>query len=336
MTTSIHSLPISVILTAYNAEQYLTEAVDSVLAQTHSDFELLLVNDGSTDRSGEIIDAYAARDTRVRPIHHANWGISASLNHAIEQARHEWLARMDADDIMLPSRLERQKAFIAENPDVDVVATLVHMIDAEGNVRWSTTSKLVDRETFQHYVDTNKILHIYHPTVMMRKSIVQAVGGYRPEFPPAEDMDLWNRIAEAGGLILVQPEHLLKYRVHPGSVSIANARVQMETRNWVLRCTECRRSGVPEPSFEEFLESEGNQSPLRRLRNTHHIWTEMHFKRSTTLYLNGKRGPAMFPLAAAMILNPLYCARRVRSMLAKSSRVRDNSRVSELHEGPSL
>jgi len=336
MQNTSSPLPISVILTAYNAEQYLVEAVESVLQQTHTNFELLLVNDGSVDDTASIIDAFGKQDNRVRVIHHPNWGMGASLNHAIEQSSFDWIARMDADDVMLSNRLERQVHFINENPDVDVAATLVHMIDAESNIKWSTTSELTERDVFRRYVRENRIVHIYHPTVLMRKSIVQAVGGYRQQFWSADDMDLWNRVAEAGGLILVQPEHLLKYRVHSGSASIADARGQMEKRDWVMRCTVCRRQGLPEPSFEEFLAAEGNKSRLRRIRDTHQVWTEMFFKQSTTLYLNGRRARAMLPLVGAMLLHPLYCLGRVRSMLARSTASRDTSGPGDLQEGKAL
>lgn len=319
MDEQVASISVSVLLPAFNAEKYLAEAVDSVLAQTHDNFELLLINDGSTDGTAEMIDAYAARDSRVRAIHHPNWGMGASLNHAIELAQHDWIARMDADDIMLPNRLDRQAQFIADNPDVDVAATLVEMIDAEGNPRWKTSSELVDRTTFHRHVRENRVLHIYHPSVLMRKSIVQAVGGYRQQFWSADDMDLWNRIAEGGGLILVQPEHLLQYRIHPDSASIADARDQMAKRDWVIACTMRRRQGLPEISFEEFLNSERSTSRVKRLVKTRQVMVETLYKRGTTLYLNGQRTGAVVPIAAAMLLNPVYCAGRIRSMLSKSS-----------------
>src|SRR5688500_16211811 len=123
------STPVSVILPAFNAERFVASAVRSVLAQTHGDFELLAIDDGSTDRTREILEMLAEEDGRVRVLSHANYGMGRSLNEALEEAKHDWVARMDADDVMVPNRLERQLAFLAENPKLVVASSQVHYID---------------------------------------------------------------------------------------------------------------------------------------------------------------------------------------------------------------
>src|SRR4051812_44688990 len=128
------STPVSILMPAYNAERYVAEAVASVLAQTHRDFELLAIDDGSTDGTLGILQSFAATDPRVRILSHENTGMGRALNAALERCRHEWVARMDADDVMVPDRLERQLAFVAERPGLVVCSTLVRYIDEGGSV----------------------------------------------------------------------------------------------------------------------------------------------------------------------------------------------------------
>ncbi len=120
--------PVSILMPAYNAARFLSDAMDSTLAQTHADFELIAINDGSTDETLDILRAFERKDSRVKVITHPNLGMGRSLNEAMEVARHDWIVRMDADDIMAPHRIEHQLAFLAAHPDLVVAG------------RWSTTS----------------------------------------------------------------------------------------------------------------------------------------------------------------------------------------------------
>src|SRR5215217_7502095 len=170
------STPVSVLLPAYNAERFVAAAVRSVLAQTHGDFELLAIDDGSTDRTREILQMLAEEDSRVRVISHPNYGMGRSLNEALEAARHDWVARMDADDLMMPNRLERQLAFLAERPHVVVASSLVHYVDEDGNVIGKNTSAFTDPARVQEAVARNWVVGFHHPAVMMKKSVVRDVG----------------------------------------------------------------------------------------------------------------------------------------------------------------
>jgi glycosyltransferase involved in cell wall biosynthesis len=311
-------MKISVVMAAYNAEPWLVETIDSILQQTYPHFELLIVNDGSSDRSGEIIDEYAARDQRVKPIHHPNWGLCASLNHAIGLARHEWIARMDADDLMMPNRFERQVAFVQEHPDVTVSATLAHIIDSQGNLHWKTSTDLVDRAAYERYRRENRIMPLYHNTVFMRKSAIEATGGYRPEYYPAEDMDLWDRIADdTDNLILIQPEHLVAYRIHESSVSVAATRTQYLNLRWLKHSTDCRRSGRRELTRDEYLHYRSSHSAMRRLKNARELWSEVLYKNSTVLHVSGHRAKAMVPLVGSLFLYPSFWVSRMKSKFLK-------------------
>lgn len=216
---------VSVLMPVYNAERYLAEAVESVLAQTFTDFELLVIDDGSTDGSLAILRRYEAQDPRVRLVSRPNTGYVVALNEMLGMARGEFLARMDADDVCMPERFERQVHFLREHPDVVCLATVIDLIDLAGRLLHPVTGALTHEEMEQQALDG--VVPLNHPTVMMRKASVVEVGGYRTWAMPAEDLDLWLRLARVGRLAKL-PETHLRYRLHPSSVSERQQALQME------------------------------------------------------------------------------------------------------------
>lgn len=209
--------PVTVAMSVYNNAPTLSAAIESILAQRFADFEFLIVDDGSTDGSGAIIDDYAARDPRVRPLHQPNRGLVASLNRAIEQARAPLIARMDGDDIALPDRFGAQVAYLADNARVGVLGTGVYCIDAEGRAHPTRRLDYPTTDAGFRAALLGKPL-ICHPSVMMRTELVRAAGGYRAAYRHCEDYDLWLRLADRTQ-ILSLPDRLLQYRSYPGQVS---------------------------------------------------------------------------------------------------------------------
>ena len=177
-------------LPVYNAEPYLREAVDSVLAQTYRNFELLALNDGSTDGSLAILRGYEARDKRVRVISRNNLGLVASLNELIFSARGSYLARMDADDVCMPHRFEQQVLFLNSSPCVAVGGWAIHVNEAGLPIATVKTPSLHSEIDQAHLKGHTSI---WHPTALIRKDAVVRIGGYREEFLHAEDLDLWLR-----------------------------------------------------------------------------------------------------------------------------------------------
>jgi GT2 family glycosyltransferase len=233
---------VSVLMPVYNAESYLAEAVESILGQTFADFELLVIDDGSTDRSGAILEEYAARDRRVRLTRRPNTGYTVALNDLLALASGDLVARMDADDVALPHRLERQMDYLRAHPDVVCLGTAVHLIDSAGRYLRDAHPGM-DHETIQRLALAADC-PLNHPSVMMRRAAVLAVGGYHPEFEPAEDLDLWLRLGEVGRLTSL-PEVLMKYRQHVRSFSERHQRLQLE-RSAAAVADACRRRGIPQ------------------------------------------------------------------------------------------
>jgi len=238
---------ISVAMSVYNGERFLSEAIESVLAQTWRDFELLILDDGSRDSSLQIIHHYAAIDPRIRVIARENRGLVASLNQLLAEARAPLIARMDADDICAPQRFERQIAFLAAHPDHGVVGSLTFDIGEAGEAFPLDTAEhpLSHEQFLEHIADNGPLLA--HPTVMYRRDVVLAAGGYHAAFRHCEDYDLWLRLADRTKIANL-PERLLRYRHYAGQVSNRHALEQQVGVAVSRLAFQERQAGRPDPT----------------------------------------------------------------------------------------
>lgn len=229
----------------YNSQRYLPAAVESILDQTFRDFELIAVDDGSRDSSLAILREYEAKDPRVRIISRPNTGIVGALNDGLEAATGELIARMDADDISLPHRFEKQAAFLQSNPYHVLVGSQVMLMDPDG----ADLCPKRDTEYTHERIDWAHLNHrwpLVHPTVMMRRSAVESVGRYRAKYQWLEDLDLFLRMAEAGRLESL-PDVLLRYRLHMASVCATREADQDAIRPGLIAEVYQRR-GLPVPA----------------------------------------------------------------------------------------
>ncbi len=219
-----HTPKISVVMPAYNSGKYIAAAIESILAQTFGDFEFIIINDGSTDNTADVVRKYD--DARIVFVDNAeNRGLVAVLNQGLDMARGEYIARMDSDDISYPTRFARQIAYMDANPDCGVLGTAGQNFGADDHVYYSPAR-----------VDMCELLRgvgFYHPSVMMRRDVLQK---YNLRYDPAcylvEDHDLWARALMVTQLHNIQ-EVLIKYRVHSSSVSVSNSTRQEENKKHV-------------------------------------------------------------------------------------------------------
>ncbi len=246
--------PVSVITPVYNGERYVAEAIESVLRQTHRDFEYIIVNDGSTDRTPEILEQYAARDGRVRVIHQANIDQPATLNRALAEARNEWVAVLDADDVCMPHRLEAQLRALRREPSVRVLGAYAIRIDERGREMGLMASQPTSVSEYKEMVARGESVTLIHPSAMMHRQTILSLGGYDPDFGPAADSELWSRVADQH-LIMSLPEPLLYYRSHPASMSATRFFEQRTLLRWIQARQQARRQGLPVPSLEEYREA---------------------------------------------------------------------------------
>jgi glycosyltransferase involved in cell wall biosynthesis len=204
---------VTVLMPVFNGEKYLGQAIESILGQTFGDFEFLIVDDGSTDRSLEICRSYA--DPRIRLERNgANLGLITTLNRGIERAGGEFIARMDGDDISFPERLERQVRFLDENPGVGLCGTWYEKAFPD---RTETVKPPAGDREIRFYLGFENV--ILHPSVMLRKSLLETHGlRYDEACRYAEDYEFWCRCARHTKLAII-PEALVRYRCHPDNTS---------------------------------------------------------------------------------------------------------------------
>jgi GT2 family glycosyltransferase len=230
-------------MSVFNGERFLAEAVESILGQTFTDFEFIAINDGSTDNSGTILDSYLKKDSRLRVFHQENRGLVESLNRGCGLTQGRYIARMDADDISLRDRLSWQVSFMEKHPQVGVVGGAVQFISASGRTLKISRQPIGDQEIKSALPACNVI---WHPTVLMRRDIFIATGGYRSSFLDAEEYDLWLRIAERSQLANLE-QVVLAYRIHPQQVSQRKVKQQALSALAARAAAASRRNGNPDP-----------------------------------------------------------------------------------------
>jgi glycosyltransferase involved in cell wall biosynthesis len=250
---------VSIIMAAHNEEHFLPATLDSLLAQTFDDFELLCMDDGSTDATSDILKKYGKIDPRIRLFHHKKpQGLTASLNVLLKAARGKYIARADADDLYPPLRLEKQVTFLDAHPKVVLLSTQRTDIDEAGRpLPIQKNSPLSDTAMRWRMLFDSPCLH---PVVMWRASTNMT---YDEKYHVAQDYELWSRMSKLGEMAAL-PERLLLRRVHHGSVSAKRKEEQQATRDAIS--LKCLRENV-----------DGNLSTAAQI----HRWRESFMRQVT-------------------------------------------------------
>jgi glycosyltransferase involved in cell wall biosynthesis len=230
-------------MAVHNGERFLREAVESVLAQSLSDFELVVVDDGSTDATGAILAEYASGDSRMVVRRQANAGPAEARNRAFHMVSAPLVAIIDADDVALPTRLEQQLEFMTEHRDVGAVGGAVAFVDASGREFGKWRYPLRDADIRTAFAHTTPLAQ---PATMIRKDTFFAAGGYRRLLAPAEDLDLWLRIADGHELANV-PDVMIRYRVHPEQATVRGCEMQALCSLAARMAARARAERRPDP-----------------------------------------------------------------------------------------
>ncbi|MEL7356081.1 MAG: glycosyltransferase family 2 protein [Cyanobacteria bacterium J06560_6] len=212
---------VSVIIPAYNAMNYLPETVNSALSQSFVDFEIVIVNDGSTDDIEEWYDSL--QNARVRLISQSNQGKSVALNQGLSRSTGEYIAFLDADDLWEPTKLEKQVSCLQANPRVGLVYTWTALADEMGQATGRVLASHAEGQVWETLLFKNILA--CGSTPMVRRQCFDVVGLFSPELPPAEDWDMWLRIAAHYDFAVLK-EPLVRYRKHPGGISTSWQRMQ--------------------------------------------------------------------------------------------------------------
>jgi glycosyltransferase involved in cell wall biosynthesis len=305
---------ISVVLPAYNAATFLAEAIESILQQTFQEFELIIVDDGSTDNTLEIINLYLS-NPKVKVIKGEHKGLSCALNLGIAEAQYPWIARMDADDIALPDRFQRQVEASCLFPQVVAWGTYAYYISANGKKLGLAASGPTSIEDFEDRRDDGHLVQLIHPTVILKKESLIAAGGYRTEFEPVEDLDLFNRMT-AYGPVLAIPEPLLQYRIHNQSVSMKRFFFQRVLMRYIITSHRRSLAKLPSQTFEEFQEDYNHIFWLARLDRGLKTYGMFFYRKAGLSVGDGSYLYGGVYLALSILCNPGYSLSRfVRQVL---------------------
>lgn len=252
---------ISVVMPVFNGAEFVDEAVRSIRAQTFRNLELICVDDGSTDTTLEKLRVHAAADPRVRVIEQNHGGVIAALHRGFAEARGRLIARMDSDDVSVPSRLERQLDFLAANPSVILVGGCVEVTDAAGRVLARVSVPTQPAEIRERLRRGNCMVH---PTVLFRREVLE-IGGFRQAYLDAEDYDMWLRLSERADLANLDVV-VLRYRRHRNSVSHLHPVQQALSALCARRAAQLRSEGKEDPSerFPRITEEAGLAFGLTR------------------------------------------------------------------------
>ena len=240
------NISISVVMPVYNCAKYVREAIESILNQTYKDFEFLIINDGSTDETSEILNEYAKKDSRIKIIYQPNSGIVVALNKGLNEAKGEWIFRMDGDDISLSYRFETQIEIIKKNPALVLLGGWYQQINAE-NIPLEISKCPTAHEDLVRNLETRRSF-FPHSSACFKRDIVLGIGGYRERFRHSEDIDLWLRLAEIGKLSCID-NLVLQLRKHEENISNSVIHLQQLRGVTARICYFCRKIGLSDPSL---------------------------------------------------------------------------------------
>jgi len=277
------SLFISVVMPVYNCDKYIRESIESILNQTYKNFEFIIINDGSTDNSLNIIRDYANKDYRIKIINQPNSGIVRALNRGLFEAKGEWIFRMDGDDIALPCRFDIQIETIKKNSSLVLIGGACQQINSEG----------IPIKINKYPSEHNKLINILengkaffpHPTACFYRDVVVKLGGYREHFKHAEDIDLWLRLINVGKFTCCK-NVVLKLRKHEENISkLDNGRIQQVKAMTARVCYFRRKYGLSESILftetywkkflvwvEERMDTAGYFQQMQELQILRNIW----------------------------------------------------------------
>ncbi|MCP4649291.1 MAG: glycosyltransferase [PVC group bacterium] len=207
---------ISVLMPAYNAKQYIKEAIESIINQTFKDFEFIIIDDNSKDNTWDIIQEYAHKDSRIVALKNdENLKLSKTLNKGLAQAKGKYIARMDADDISVPDRFQKQINYMERYPEVGILGGAMELRDINDKFIGIRKYSVMD-EKIKKYI--YRYCPFCHPAIMLKKDVLNQVGGYNEQWNPAEDYDLYFRIGKITKFANLK-DILIKYRVVPQSMT---------------------------------------------------------------------------------------------------------------------
>lgn len=296
---------ISIIMPVWNDERFILDSIQSVLNQTFKNFELIIINDASTDNSLRLIQEKANLDKRIKVLSlKKNLGMANALNEAIKYSKGEYIARMDSDDLMYENRIEEQVKYMNNNEDVEVLSCLGTYLGVNGNNFGVTSTEIINHQSFKHLIRNNKPIGLLHPGTVFKKKIVQEIGGYNKIFWPAEDIDLWNRLALKGHVIYVQKKILMKYRIHENSIITSKFLDSYNIYKWVKYCLVCKNMNKPEIGYADFIDYQKKKNIFIKINNLRKLYYSFYLRKLILYILNKNFLKLLISIFLLILLRP--------------------------------
>jgi glycosyltransferase involved in cell wall biosynthesis len=306
---------LTVILPVYNGMPYLPEAVGSILNQTLHDFNLLIIDDGSTDETNDYLRTL--NDSRVQVVRQENQGSGVARNRGIDICQTEFIALMDADDISLPNRLQLQIEYMEKHPEISALGSQVGFF--AGNKKFSGPEKPLSYENIYRMLLRGK-LSVCNAAFMFRTSIVRNIGGYRIK-RAGEDVDFFLRLCEAGRVENL-PDLLYLIRVHRKSLNWVAQDEIILGRAYAIECAKRRRAGLIEPDIEEFKDNRNRRSIIIKILDRIDSLSASWYRHALLDLGESKKLSGILRLALAVICRPYSTARRFTTFLKKYLKTR--------------
>jgi glycosyltransferase involved in cell wall biosynthesis len=303
---------ITIIVPIYNGATYLAETLQSILSQTFSDFELLAIDDGSTDNSVDIVRTL--KDSRIRLIQKNNTGLCHTLNLGIAEARAPYIARSDQDDVSFPNRLERQFKVMEDHPDVLGVFSYVTKLGSKHT--WSNTDKVVMAPGALKKYQPIEDGCLEPSTIFIQTAALRFIGGFRQSYYPVDDWDMECRLTQIGS-VLIMCEPLVAYRFQTNSNTYRFYTEMCNKTRWTKDSYKRRLQSIPELTFDQFMLAQPKDvwSRFNRFRKDS---SRLHMRTAGNRYLDGQYLAAVGHLFAGVIINPADMARRIRRFIFHS------------------
>jgi glycosyltransferase involved in cell wall biosynthesis len=316
---------ISIIMPAYNSDNFVKDAVESVLNQTYPHFELIVCDDGSTDKTLEIVESYAERDSRIRLLRNRFRSVSLNANSGVSAARYPWIARLDADDVATPDRLERQIQAAEREPHVLCWGGAAQLINRNGQ-RLRTARLGPETEVeFEELRRSGRVIYMLGLTTMIRRDAFLRVGGYDPRFNSADDIELLSRLAELGS-IRALPAILGHYRIHGNSFTASRSIIQERLFQFIEARNKAHLAGG-NLELEAYMEALDRQPLPVRLLEALSGRSRQYYHHATIGFAEHRVAQALGWGMLALLADPFSTARRLQKKVATADQRRSLSRV---------
>ncbi|PZX52084.1 glycosyltransferase [Algoriphagus chordae] len=310
---------ISVVLPVFNQENFIAETIESVLNQTFSDFEFLILDDGSTDNSASIIRDYASKDSRISAFYEDSTGRSNATNNLIAKAKSGWIAFLDADDIMLPERLDKQYSFHLANSIVDVSSCHCYYINASGKQlgiqRHSNLSSVEDCLT---KFDSLEFVQCAITGLFSKKEVFGKVGGLNSKYWPCDDFEFFNRLIDHRCVLVIIQEVLMKYRIHASAITVSKPLETFEKIGFVMECITDRRLGKAEISYSEFKMKRDAESFWVKFNRKRYNYAQIFFRNAGIDMMSRNYVKFVVNLLGVCFLSPKYVYDKAVGLVFKS------------------